>query len=208
VIIRDGTSDTDISLPKDIGFNSKIFYFSFNIRTHRLFVELQNDERQTVSAGTARRAFECILQAIQSDLDVNVMVYIATTKSAVDIVLSTPVIRKIEIRLDLPNDDDLSDAEEKALKKIKARRIKRYEQSMTKLAAEDSIKLLKSDKTLAYLSKDNGFTKVWGEDGNGAKVERSTSDFPEIGTMEISNDEASYRQLNALARADRNEQEN
>lgn len=87
-------SDSDIALPRDIGFNSKIFYFSFNIKSHRLFVELQNDEGQTVSAGIARLAFEKALQAIDRNFDVDVKVYIATTKSAVELVLAVPKKKK------------------------------------------------------------------------------------------------------------------
>ncbi|SHE38341.1 protein of unknown function [Loktanella atrilutea] len=199
-------SDSDISLPRDIGFNSKIFYFSFNEKSHRLYIELRNDEGGTISPGVARLALDAILKSAEIFQGVSVNVYIATTSAAVEKVLRTPIIRRIDIRLDLPNDDDLSDSEKKVLEKIKKRKIKRYEQSMTKLASAETLVLLPRDEDLAHLSKDNGYTKVWGKDVKGNKVEISTRDFPDIRTMELDDEGSSYRKLGSLARED-NERE-
>ena len=44
-------SESDIAIPTDIGFNSKVFSFAFRERDHKLFVELINDEGQTISIG-------------------------------------------------------------------------------------------------------------------------------------------------------------
>ena len=155
-------AESDIALPNDIGFNSKIFYFSFNVASHRLFIELKNDEGQTVSAGIARLALEKVLQGVQDSFDVDVKVYIATTNSGLESVLSLPTIRKIEIRLDLPNPDDISDKAKEVLDRIKKRRVKRFVQEETKLREAETLILLEEDKVLAELSKENGYTKVWG----------------------------------------------
>lgn len=195
-------SDSDIALPRNIGFNSKIFYFSFKASTHRLFVELKNNEGQTISAGIARLAFERILKSIENTLETDVKVYISTLNSGVERILNLPSIRKIHIRLDLPNPDDLSDDEERVLEKIKKRKVKRFEESMTKLADADTIVLSDEDKTVVRLSKDNGFTRVEGRNASGDKVSLNTADYPDIRTMELDTNDSSFNQLKAIALRD------
>lgn len=196
-------SDSDIALPRNIGFNSKIFYFSFNVASHRLFIELKNDEGQTISAGIARLAFERILKSVEDQFETEVKVYISTLSAAVERIFALPTIRKIEMRLDLPNPDDLSEAEERVLEEIKKRKAKRYEQSMTKLADADTLILTEEDKVVVRLTKDNGFTRVEGKDGTGDKVALSTSDYPDIRSMDLDTNDSSFNQLRTIALLDK-----
>ena len=60
-LVESPLSDTDFTLPRNIGFNAKVFSFAFREEDHTLFVELLNDERQSISINSAKKAFFNIL---------------------------------------------------------------------------------------------------------------------------------------------------
>lgn len=177
-------SESDVSLPEGVGFNSRVFSFAFREKDHRLFVELKNDENQTISVGRARLAFLRVLEACQpSDVD-ELDVHIATQANAVDHVLSISKIRKVEILLDLPNPDVLSDKKKAILDGIEAIHAKRLKTEITKAAGEDSIVLNDDYLAMAELAKDNGYVYAKGRNDDGDPLERNTKKYPlEVDTV-------------------------
>ncbi|WP_415919737.1 DUF4747 family protein [Tateyamaria sp. SN6-1] len=171
-------ADSGISLPDDVGFNSRIFAFAFREANHRLFVELLNDEDRSISVGRARQAFNAILQHFCPDEFESAEVYVVPRKNAVDQVLSTPGLKKIEIVLDVPNPDDLSEEKQKLLDEVNEMRAKRLKSEITKRAGADSLELTGRYKDLAELAQDTGYVTATGA-RDGEKIERSTKSYPE-----------------------------
>lgn len=171
-------SDSGVSLPDGVGFNSRVFSFAFREKDHKLFVELKNDENQSISIGRARLAILKVLQAVQpGDVD-ELDVHIVSQANAVDAVLSIKKIRKVEILLDLPNPDILSDKKKAILDEIQAIHAKRLKTEITKAAGEESLELSEQYRAMAELAKDNGYVFARGLDEYGDPVERNTKKYP------------------------------
>ena len=171
-------SDADISIPDGVGFNSRVFSFAFREKDHRLYVELLNDESQSTSIGRARLAFSKVLSVVSPESIDELDVFIVSQSNAVEKVLSIPRMRKIEIQLDMPNPDDLSEEKQKILKEIEDLKGKRIRTEITKSAGEATLTPTSRYLAMAELAKDNGFVSAVGKDEFGEAVHRSTKAFP------------------------------
>ena len=172
-------SEADVSIPDGVGFNSRVFSFAFRERDHRLYVELVNDEGQTISVGRAQLAIRCVLSAFQpEDID-ELDVHVVSQSNAVDKVLSIPRLRKLAIQLDLPNPDDLSEEKRKILEEIEKMNGKRVKTEITKSAGEERLEASPHYRAMAELAKDNGYVSGTGRDENGEVIQLSTKSYPD-----------------------------
>ena len=171
-------SDAGVVIPESIGINSRIFYFAFRLSDHRLYLELRNDEGQTVSISRARMAFQKIFEKLDFAEPTETIVHIDTQSNAVDTVLSIPRIRSVTIQLDLPNPDDMSEAEREIIEEMKKMNSKRIESKITKAAGEETLILSDRYRVMAEIAKDNVYVKAIGRDIADEKIERSTKDYP------------------------------
>ena len=179
--------DSDFKLPDDVGFNSKVFSFAFRIADHRLFIELLNDENTSISVGRAKLAFEKVLQAfLPSDIE-SLDVYIVPSQNAVDRVLQLPGLKRLEIQLELPNPDDLSEEKRKLLKEIEELGAKRIKSEIFKRAGEESLHVTPRYRAMAELAQDNGYVSATGFE-HGDTVRRSTKEYPTQIQVELPTD--------------------
>lgn len=192
--------DAGISLPDDIGFNSKIFYFAFREEGHALYVELVNDEGRSITPAIARSAFSAILSDAMDGIADDLLVHIASRQDAVEYILSLKTIRKIEIDLHVPNPDDLSDGHQLVLAEIEALKAKRLQTIATKAAGEETLILTDRYKVMAELAADNGEFSAEGTDSDGSKSRRSTKDLPATIEEEINNEDSSYAVIRRIAK--------
>ena len=172
-------ADSGIPLPENVGFNSKVFSFAFRESDHRLFVELINDEGQTISIGRARAAFTKILQAICPDEISELDVHFISSSNAVEHVLAIPRLRKLEIVLDLPNPDDVTPAQQAIIEKINRMHAKRLKTEITKSAGAETLTLTDDYLVMSQLAKNNGHVVGYGHDENGEKIVRNTDEYPQ-----------------------------
>lgn len=172
-------SESNINLPSTIGFNSRIFNFSFRVSDHRLFVELLNDEGEVISIGSVQRIIWRILDSVRSDGE-ELDVHIVSRSSAVDYVLETPGLKKLEIVVNLPNPDIVSsDTSDEIFAAIDAMHAKQVRLEVTKRADAPALALTPGVKKLAEMTAENGFTKAVGRSEDGTVLERSTKDVPD-----------------------------
>ncbi|UWP91614.1 DUF4747 family protein [Aliiroseovarius crassostreae] len=177
-------AESDVNLPEGIGFNSRVFSFAFREQDHKLFVELKNDEGNSISIGRARLAIKNVLKACQPKDIEELDVHLTTQANAVEHVLAIPQLRKLEILLDLPNPDVLSDRKRKILDQIEGIKAKRVKTEITKAAGEDRIELDPEYTAMAELAKDNGYVFGKGRNEFGDPVELNTKNYPlEIDTV-------------------------
>jgi len=183
-------ADAEIDLPEGVGFNSKVFTFAFREADHRLYVELKNDENQTISIGRACQAIAKVLESIRPiDVD-EIDVYVSTRSNAVEHVLSIPKLRKVVIQLDLPNPDGLSDEKQALLDEIDGMHAKRLRAEVTRAAGHDTLILSERYRVMAELAPDNGFVKSSGKDDLGSPLERSTKEYPNEIEVEVHQDQS------------------
>ena len=183
-------SESNVLLPDGVGFNSRVFSFAFREAEHQLYVELRNDENQTISIGRARLAFLRVFQAFKPEQVDELDVHIKTQSNAVEQVLSIPKIRNIEILLNLPNPDHLSEQKKAILEEIDALHAKRMKTQITKAAGEETLKLNPRYKAMAELAKDNGYLHAKGRDVNGDPIDRSTKKYPSEIEIELGKDDS------------------
>jgi hypothetical protein len=171
-------SDASVQIPDGVGFNSRVFSFAFREADHRLYVELINDEGQTISIGRAKLAVFRVLAALQPQSIDELDVHIVSQENAVEKVLAIPKLRKLLIQLDLPNPDDLSEEKRKILEEIERMGGKRIRAEITKSAGEESLEASDHYRAMAELAKDNGYVSGIGRDENGEVIQLSTKSYP------------------------------
>ena len=182
-------SESNFDLPNTIGFNSRIFNFSFRVSDHRLFVELINDEGEKLSVASAQKIIWRVLEAARlpsEELDV----HIVSQASAVEYVLATPGLRKLEIVVNLPNPDVISgDSAEELFASIDAMHAKQLRLELTKRADAPALELSPGVKKLAEMTQENGIATATGRSDDGSVVQRSTKDLPsEVQTVLATNE--------------------
>jgi len=170
--------ESDIYIPDGIGFNSKVFSFAFREKDHTLYIELLNDEGQSISINRARSAFYKILSALLPKFIDEFDVHVKVQKNAVEKVLQIEKIRKVEIVLDLPNPDDLTEQKREILREIEEMHAKQIKAEITKSASEETITLTENYLAMAELSADNGHFSAYGRDEAGEAIHRSTKAYP------------------------------
>lgn len=172
-------TESGVSIPPQIGFNSRIFPFAFNESKHRLVIETENDEGQTLSIRMAAKAFQTLCNTIQDDGNESIDVFIVTKQDAVDRILRLPKIKKITVDLNLPNPDDLSDLESEILSELIGAGAKRDVQVITKRSDRTTLVLTERMRAKANLAKDNGRVEAAGTDEDGETVVLNTDEYPE-----------------------------
>ncbi len=195
--------ESGIRLPTDIGFNSRIFYFAFREQGHGLYVELKNDEGQTITPSIARSAFDAILSVVAEGLADDFMVHIASRNDAIEKVLELPTLRKIEIDLNVPNPDDLSQDHQSVLNEINEMQAKRLQTTAVRAPGQETLILTSRYRVMAELAADNGEFSVEGADEDGLRTHLSTKDMPAKIKEEIAAEDSSYGVIGRIAREGR-----
>lgn len=182
-------AEANIALPRGVGFNSRVFSFAFRISDHRLFFELINDENEKISVGAVQKILTLILGEVLSNGQ-ELMVHVVSRSSSVQFVLKTPGLRKLEIEVELPNPDVLTDKKREVIEALQLMRAKKMRVEITRSAGEDFLELTPGVSTFAELAAENGYAKATGRDDGGNPVERSTKDFPLEVEVALSPDES------------------
>lgn len=151
--------NTEVSFPEGVGYNSKIFYFSFRESDHTLFVELENDSGNSLSVGQALKAFSKILETINLSDTSSIEIYQKTKSNAVGAVLEIPRLRKIEIVINIPNPDDLHEDVQSMFDEINSMNAKKLVTEITKSSGNDTLQLTHRYRVMAEVAKDNGYVR-------------------------------------------------
>ena len=192
-------SDTDIRIPDNVGFNSKVFSFAFREVDHRRYIETINDEGRKISINRARLAIEKVLRELKGSDVESLDAFVASQANAIDQVFSIEKMKKLEILLELPNPDDLSEDKQKILDEIDEMHAKKMNIVVTKRAGAESLEPSDRLHAMAELAKDNGFVKATGKDIDGATVERSTKEYPAEIEIELAQDSSRAAQTRTVA---------
>lgn len=189
-LIEAALSESNVRIPDDLGFNSKIFAFAFHEREHKLFVELVNQEAHSISISSVQKVVLEVLTKVRPDSVDDLSVFVVSRRNAVDQILATEKLAKIEIVLNMPNPDDLDDDKRRLLKELEDMKARQVKTELTRARGQETLILLPRYRVMAELAKDNGYVTATGRDGE-RKVERSTKDYPEDIQVELLPDESS-----------------
>lgn len=174
-------STDDVILPPDRGLNSKTFQFAFNVETHRLFLELNNDEGKTVSPRRAEAALQHALEEASREFVDEFRVQIVPKSDSVERILGIHSLNSLEIKLFRPNPDSISDEAAAILdEELEGQHAKEVVKTLKKAPSFKSLVLNGRTKLLASAAAFDGLLKGKGKDADGKSVEASTKDYPEV----------------------------
>jgi hypothetical protein len=191
--------DTELSVPEGVGFNSKVFYFSFRESDHTLFVELENDSNNTISTSRVQKAFSKIFDGLEVGGVDDIAVHQKSQRNAVDRVLAIPRLRRIEIVVNIPNPDDMQEDMQQVWDEINSMNAKKLATEIVKAPGKDTLILNHKYRVMAQVAKDNGYVSGEGHTADGEKVERSTKEYPEVVEVTLEEGETEYRKVRQVA---------
>ena len=145
---------------------------------HRLFFDLHE---------ITARSMQKFLQNMFNLQDImdrfgEIDVSIESSREAISRILSIPRITRLEIHFNRPNDDDLSELEQRVVDRINSQNIRKLRQTST-TTDQDGIEADEETKALMNVARSNG--KVIGAGFTGSeKIVHSTEDHPMVEQIE------------------------
>lgn len=200
-IIEVEFTDSGVVIPRNAGFNPRLFQFSFNVKTHQLYIENKNEKNQTVTPGTVAKAMTKILGAVVDGLDdINeLQITVVPTEDAISQVLSVKYIRTIYIKIVRPNPNSQGTAFARVNARMKSENIGVIEEKLTRAKGEKTIKLDKVHNDEVEVASSNGYVAVSGVDSAGERVNKSTKQYPKEIEVEVDNNSSTTATLRAIA---------
>lgn len=183
-------SDLGVSLPDGVGFNSRIFAYSFNENNHKLYIQTKNDEGELASIHSLRRAFEKILNDVLPDEFESISVHLETSSDALEKVISVSNISKIRVVVYRPNPDSLDDLVERKVRELEQGNIAREEIIAVRSKNAESINVVGDLRAAAELARNDGIVEVTGTE-DGRRIVRSTQEYPLYITEPLASDDTS-----------------
>lgn len=117
--------ESGVQIPPDLGFNPRLFQFSFNETSHRMFVELKNEKGQTVTPATISKAliaiFKITLDTTDDVQEINVSV--VPRVDAIERILELQRIQYIYIKIVRPNPDRQGGAFERVNRRMEEQKL-------------------------------------------------------------------------------------
>ena len=174
-------SDMDFSVPRDLGFNGKVFIFVFNTRSHVLAYEARNESGQTLSPRRAKRIFDLLMSPKVLGLEAEfVEVTVIPEDDALAFVLGLSRLDRVEILVKRPNEDDITKKANAVMAELMAQNAKSEDRVLTRAAGPDTLELSEENMVRAEVAATNGFVKSSGRDADGEPDKRSTKEYPKI----------------------------
>jgi len=175
------SNSNDVTIPADKGLNSKTFQFAFNVETHRLYLELNNDEGKSVSPRRAEVAFQSALGQAAIDLTDELRVQVLPSSDSVDKILEIENLSSVEIHIRRPNPDTIS-PEAKAIvdEELGDQNAKEVVKILKKAPGFKSLILNVRNKLMAQAASNDGVVYGKGRDSDGQTIEASTKDYPTV----------------------------
>ncbi|WP_370227309.1 DUF4747 family protein [Cognatishimia sp.] len=191
--------DSEVSLPNNIGLNSRIFEYAFNESKHLMYVEQQNEDKKYLSPKRAELAVHRILGQLNFTDVEEVRVQIVPEADSVERVLSVPRLKRVEMRVFRPNPDELDDQANALLDELQEQGIQRTDIALAKAPGVDTIVLNARNKLLAKIAAFNGYVRSFGRTEGGKTIEASTKDHAKVVSVEADPDKSTIAQARYVA---------
>jgi len=172
-------ADIDLTLPDNLGFNGRIFIYTFRERDHTMFVETKNEFRKTLSASRVEKILTGLFSSeIQGSDAPLVEVTLIPEEDALNRILGLDRLKRLEIHLVRPNADDLDVAE--ILAELDAQNAKSLEKTLVAAPGDQGLDPDEKTKKQAEVAEFNGYVLGKGNKEDGELVQYSTKAHPRI----------------------------
>jgi hypothetical protein len=180
-----------ISIPNDVDPNYRSFQYALNVKKHLIILEYQNDFGDRFGPARAVRLFsELFSEGILGPDAPEILITIVPEAGAIERILSIPRLRRLEIHLERPNPDDLSDDAARILGGMEEEGAKSQDIAWTKAARIKSLKLSNAHETIARVAAENGYVEGAGRDKDGNAIEESTRAHPKRVTISLEKEQS------------------
>lgn len=180
--------DVEAALKKifaERGFNNRAFYYVLDELTHKITVELKNDQGKTISIGQIGKIFELLISMLNKEGQIYEST-VVPEEDAIEKVLGLKRLDRVFILLKRPNpgDHDGGDADE-VLRELQEQNMRQAEYSFARQPGTDGIHLNAENETRAEVAAQNGYVKSSGVDEQGNREKRSTKEYPKIVALSV-----------------------
>ena len=174
-------SDMNFTVPRDLGFNGRVFTYVLNTTAHVLALEIRNEFGQTISPMRAKRIFDKLLSPLVLGLDTELVeVTVIPEDDALSRVLGLDRLDKVEILVKRPNEDDITTETNAVMAELMAQKAKSEDRVLTREARSDGLELSEENMARARVAANNGYVSSSGRDDDGETVRRSTKEYPKV----------------------------
>tara|TARA_R110002124_G_scaffold16882_7_gene71444 strand:- start:10316 stop:11185 length:870 start_codon:yes stop_codon:yes gene_type:complete len=171
--------DLDLDIPANLGFNGRIFFYSFRNRDHTMFVETKNEFGKRVSAKQVEKIlFRLFSPEVQGPDAPLVEVTLIPDEDTLNRILALDRLKRLEIHLVRPNADDL-DVED-ILAELDAQHAKSMEKVLVAIPGNEGLQPDERTTVEAKVAEFNGYVVGNGYDADGELVHLSTKAHPRI----------------------------
>ena len=170
-----------IAIPPSAKPNYRVFNYVFAEERHRLYFESVNEFGERLGPHTARSIFTRLLsRELQGPKSPEIEVTVVPQTGVIGRILNMPRLRKLYIRVTLPNPDTASPAARKRVfDRLKEANARQLEEEYTKSTEADHLVATPPIRETAEVASENGFVRGEGKDANGKKLEIATDRYPQ-----------------------------
>lgn len=175
-----------LALPDAAEPNFRTFYYGFRLRDHRLILEFRNSDGHGFGAARAESFFLTLFspKTLGSKFP-NVSVTVIPEDGTVERILAMPHLRRLEIKVERPNAEDLHDDTARVLAKLISEGAKSQTLELIKAPKIPTLLPSEDTKTLARVAETNGYVKANGKNEEGELVKESTKSHPKVVSIDL-----------------------
>jgi hypothetical protein len=167
----------NINVPDHLKPNLSTFRYIFLPSTHKLIFESKSGNK-ILNPNALAKVLTVLVSSPDIDaeygrIDVNTI----KDERALEKILRMPMLQKLRIKVDRPNDDDIGSFDEDFMRELDRQNVQRVEYDYTAERGE-SIKPDEQVLKIAELANRYGHVDAVGKDSNGAKLVESTKEHP------------------------------
>jgi hypothetical protein len=175
--------DVENSLKKifdERGFNNRSFNYILDNVTHKIAVELKNDQGKTISIKQVGKIFDVAFSRLNREGQ-TYEITVIPEDDALDLVLGLNRLDKVRMVIKRPNPGDHLDTDAAdVLREMEEQNINKDERVFTRQSGAETIHLNNANLVRAAVAATDGFVESGGRDDNGEPDKRSTKEYPKI----------------------------
>jgi len=171
-------SDTDISVPDNMGLNGRIFNYVLREKDHKIFFESKNELGKRLSPYRLIKPLERLLMPINARGELDVKLNVQPEEDALEKVLGIPRIGVLEIHLKKPNPDDNDLDTEAILKELEEQGASKQDIKFTAKSRKKGLKPNHRTKVQCETAAETGYVKASGKDAANQPISLSTEEYP------------------------------
>lgn len=172
-------SDLDIQLPDNIGFNGRIFFYTFREKDHKLFVEVKNEFGKRLSPHRVEKIFSLLLSPEILGVDAPLVeTTLMPDEDTLDRILTLHRLKRLDIHIVRPNADDVDVRE--ILEELEAQGAKSMDKTLIAAPQNDGLIPDENTSKQAHVAAYNGYVSGSGRQEDGEAIDLSTKAHPRI----------------------------